>query len=1103
MPFETWGAATDWGLNGPGDAVSLALIVLLAVLNLVLLVHYHRAFGRMTAAQWVGTAALAAAGFVCSWLFPLPTPWQDPALSGQPMLTTVNLLSAVPILLAGVMFNPGAALIVGLVTGLGHGLSQTHSLFDIFNYGLGAWLAGVLLGQVFAGRFFGAMRWPIVGGPVALGSMGLLVGLEVFARLMVPAGVLAALDMAQFVGAYAFLVLMVEGFAGGALVSALVLLLPQIRGARGRAPSPFGRGLQNYMTASFFSFTVLLLLLSAGAVFALSTRTMSRALVEQMAYGVDATAARLPILQGELTNDLAQYGQDDRLLDSNMVESDKALNQLSRTAPEFRQVLLVSANGQVRDGSGLFTDLAAGLSVGEQAAVSTVLATGQTQIVGDNKAGAAIFSLVVPVQQDGERTSVLVGRVAESGLNRLFLGLSGVSSLGKGFLVDAESNVVMSDGVGRAPAAWQPPLEGQRKLSVPPAALGVAYEAISPGTGGRELVYYAAVPGSNWLVVATVPQSVILRQVLEVIAPFVLLLLLFSILFFVNVSAFGRSVSRPISELVVASQAIAKGGGLEETVRVQRQDELGKLSASFGEMQRALKKRLDELNLLLTVSNEVAASNNLSQGMPAVLQGVLRGTEAVAARAIVRNPSANEPLIYAEGSTAALLAPLDRKVMTEIRTVTEIALANPEEIAARLGQAPDGIKAIFAVPLRSATEFQGVLYLGYRKPHAVNGTESNLLHTLAGQAAVLVHNAHLFSAVESGRQRLAAILASTSNAVIVTDQTDRVLLTNPATEKAFGLRTLEIVGRPVRDVIRPQALADRLSLRGGAVNPPPMPGGIGSVEIEMNGRTFVANIATVYSAAGISLGRVAVLHDVTDFKDLDRMKSDFLAGVSHDLLSPLTYMRNFSSMLPIPEDTRLEQEYIHKILGGIDRMTAVINDLLDLARIEAGIALEVRPIPLGQLLLDVAQEHWSHARAVGVTIRSHVTGTPVAQGDPVLLRRALNNLVLNAIKYAPHSGDLLLHAAAVNNELVISVHDHGPGIPADELPHLFESFYRGKKHLHDNTRGSGLGLAIVKSIAELHGGRVSCDSSAEEGTRFIIWLPADPRRIKQRPGRTA
>jgi PAS domain S-box-containing protein len=1091
-----WGTTADWSVAWPGEIAELALLALYASLTLLLLLRYRRVLGRMMPPSWGLLALLAVAGLVFSQLFPLHLPWRNSVPAAQPELAAISLLSAIPYLLAGAMLNPGAALIVGLATGLGRALGQTHTLTDIFTIGLAAWLAGVLLGQRFAGRFFGALRLPVVVGPIAGAMAGLLTGMALFARLLAPAGPLAAVDMALYVGAYSLLPLMVEGLFGGAVVTLLLWFAPQWRPSANLVPSPFGRSLQNYMTASFFWFAVVLVLLSAGAVFALSTRTMSRALVEQMAFSADATAARLPAVQAELSNILVQYSADERLVAGGSTERAQALSLLGRSAPQFDEVLLVAADGQVASATGA-GGATTTLTTAERGGVSAALSEGRTQLVGGRSAGESVFTLIVPVGAGTPTPSALVGRVAQSGLADLMSGLSGVLALGRGYLVDGGAEVVLSDGVGAAPETWQPPALGNgRPAYVPPASRGAAYETVAQPEGGRELVYYTPVPGSNWLVVTAVPHSVILRQALGVIAPVALLLLLVSILFFVNVSAFGRGVSRPIGELVDASRAIAGGGGLEKSVRVVRDDELGQLSAAFGQMQRSLKQRLDELNLLLTVSNEVAASINISQGMPAVLQGMLRGTGAAAARAVVRNPSASYPLVFAEGPAAEALAPLDRPIMNQIRTQDEMALSTAEAIQEALGGGATGIAALFALPLRTATEFQGVIYLGYRQGHYFDSTERNLLHTLAGQATVLVHNAQLFTAAESGRQRLAAILASTTNAVIVTDQTDRILLTNPATEHAFHIKSQDVAGRPVRDVIRPEGLAARLAIRGGAAQDPA--NGASKVEVEVNGRTFLANIAPVHSSAGQALGRVAVLHDITDFKELDRMKSDFLAGVSHDLLSPLTYMRNYASMMPMTDDVALQQAYVDKILGGIDRMTHMINDLLDLARIEAGMNLQVAPVGLSQMLVDVAQEHWSHAHAVGLTIKTHVSGTPMVQGDPVLLRRAVTNLVTNAIKYAPHSGDLVLHAATAGRETIITVHDNGPGIPAAEIPHLFESFYRGRAH-QDGTRGSGLGLAIVKSVVEVHGGRVSCESAPDVGSTFTITLPSEPRFGRKPP----
>jgi two-component system phosphate regulon sensor histidine kinase PhoR len=203
-------------------------------------------------------------------------------------------------------------------------------------------------------------------------------------------------------------------------------------------------------------------------------------------------------------------------------------------------------------------------------------------------------------------------------------------------------------------------------------------------------------------------------------------------------------------------------------------------------------------------------------------------------------------------------------------------------------------------------------------------------------------------------------------------------------------------------------------------------------------------------------------------------------------------MRNNASLLTETGEPALQQEYVDKILGGIDRMTRMVNDLLELARIEARIDLVMAPVDVRELLVDVRDEYWAFARKDGLSlVVAAPAGLPRVMGDAGLLRRALVNLVVNAIKYAPNSGELTLRAAVVRGEMVLAVEDRGPGIPAAELPNLFDRFYRARQPRHDKVRGSGLGLAIVKSIAEQHGGRAGCASAAGQGSVFTITLPLE------------
>lgn len=1097
MPFRLWGAAEEVTLRGMGGGLPAYLLLSLYILLLgLILLRYRNAWRRTGRRQILLLVALCGAGFVASQLLPLRWSWNSPALVTQPALSAVSLLAAVPYLLAGAMLHPAAAIVVGLFTGLGRALGQTHSPLDIVYVGLVAGIAGTLMYQNYRGRLFAFLRVPITAAVIAQLAHAVMLSLGVMAQSLPRATLLGSIDLGLYVGLYSVLPLLAEGLASGALVTIVLYLVPQLRSDRAMVPSPMGRSLQNYMTASFFWFAALLVMLSAVAVFALSARTVSRTVVEQMATSTDLAATSIPALQAELVNVLVQSSVDERLAAPSANDKARALSQIHRASPEFSEVMLVTSDGLVvlSQNNAAEDVLAAGmdaLTEREVAAVARVLASDQPQLVPEGTAEQRLFSLAVPLSSSGRKGEVLIGRVPRSVLQERLNSIAGAPKGRDVFLVDDTGTVLPLVGEAGGLTSWTvPPTDLGRLDLLPSPANGTAYQTLSPTTGTRQLTYHTAVPGDSAFIVTNVPYEVVLGQAFGVLGPVALLLLAASLVFVLTVATFGRSVTRPLNDLVGLSKSIAGGGGLEKTVRIERDDELGQLSLAFSQMQRALKQRLDELNLLLTVSNEVAASINISQGMPAVLQGVIRGTGAAGARAVVRNPNASFPLIFSEGPAADAMSSLDRPVMSYIRRADELALSSVAEIEAELS-VKSPIASLFAIPLRSATELQGVLYVGYRQPHYFDSAESNLLRTLAGQATVLVQNAHLFSAAESGRRRLAAILSSTTNAVIVTDQSDRILLLNPAMERAFQLEARAVAGRPVSDVIQSEELASHLSVKRIPPGAPSVAEAIdGKLEVEINGRTLLANIATVYSGSGQTMGRVAVLHDVTELKELDRMKADFLAGVTHDLLSPLTYMRNYTTMLPLADDAELRQEYIDKIMLGIDRMTTLINNLVELARIDAGINLQLDKVSVPSLLQTVANEYWTQAHMEGISIAVQTAGDlPAIRADAGLLRRAVTNLVTNALKYAPHSGELRLDAHVVGDELIIGVHDQGPGVNPADKPYLFERFYRGVQVGGSRTRGSGLGLAIVKSVATLHAGRVWCESEPGLGSTFYLALP--------------
>jgi signal transduction histidine kinase len=248
------------------------------------------------------------------------------------------------------------------------------------------------------------------------------------------------------------------------------------------------------------------------------------------------------------------------------------------------------------------------------------------------------------------------------------------------------------------------------------------------------------------------------------------------------------------------------------------------------------------------------------------------------------------------------------------------------------------------------------------------------------------------------------------------------------------------------------------------------------------------------------------MQDITDLKELDRIKTELVATVSHDLRSPLTSIKGFADLLPMVGELNDRQvSFLHKIQRGVESVTEMVSDLLDLGRIEAEARMEMEPCALGAIIKRTAASLESAAELREQTLKLDLEpGLPPVLGNPMRLGQVINNLVGNAIKYTPDKGHITVSATADQGQVIVTVEDDGIGIPADELPYVFEKFYRVKSPETDDIIGSGLGLSLVKSIIDKHDGRVWVHSRVGEGSAFtIVLLAADERQLARPDTKTS
>ncbi|MEP6894644.1 MAG: HAMP domain-containing sensor histidine kinase, partial [Chloroflexota bacterium] len=239
-------------------------------------------------------------------------------------------------------------------------------------------------------------------------------------------------------------------------------------------------------------------------------------------------------------------------------------------------------------------------------------------------------------------------------------------------------------------------------------------------------------------------------------------------------------------------------------------------------------------------------------------------------------------------------------------------------------------------------------------------------------------------------------------------------------------------------------------------------------------------------------GCVVVFHDVTRFKELEKVKDEFIATASHDLRNPLTSIRGYSQLIqhmgPLNDN---QVDFVKRIQKAVVHMTELVENMLDLAKMDMGAEKKQEIMDVAALIEQLADEFKPQAEGKEQTIMlgQMVTNAKV-RGEALKIRQALRNLIGNAIKYTPNGGKVTL-SSDQNKTGIVNIHicDTGYGIPTDDLPHLFKRFYRVRNNGHDEIEGNGLGLAIVKSIAVEYGGDVTVESETGKGTCFTFSLP--------------
>jgi len=341
--------------------------------------------------------------------------------------------------------------------------------------------------------------------------------------------------------------------------------------------------------------------------------------------------------------------------------------------------------------------------------------------------------------------------------------------------------------------------------------------------------------------------------------------------------------------------------------------------------------------------------------------------------------------------------------------------------------------------------------------------------------------------LESQYAWLDAILDSATDGIIVADEEGGVVRANPVAQ-AWLAQTLspEEAARlreAVRDLARQAEKRPETTLE------------LTGLDLELNVAPVATPSLSLPASGGNWGGAVIGIHDVSHLKALDRMKDHFVTNVSHELRTPITTIKLYAYLMQ--QHPEKWEQYLDTLVQEADHQAQLVEDILQISRIDAGrLEMDPRPTSLDELAQAVIVSRSVLAQEQELTLEYRPTPPhlgPVALVDSDRMTQVLNNLVENAICYTPEGGSVTLSTGTEEAQgrvwATVTVEDTGTGIPEDELPYLFNRFFRGVRPRSMQSSGTGLGLAIVKEIVELHGGRVTVESQVDVGSAFTVWLP--------------
>lgn len=988
-------------------------------------------------------------------------------LSGQ----AIMLLAAIPWMIAAILIGPIPSVVLAIINGIFNAFWISHDLFVIFTVAAAALLFSWAVKQTYQGRLFNLIRHPMI----AWVFISIITVPVIFLTGMITGNAIISPGGSYFsVGVPAGIAVFLLGTFPPAITSEI--LFDSLK-----KETPTGKVSQNLGLQSTRSKYLLVAGAIAGIVFILAAF---------MIWSINSTSIlgnsklQMETSAGIISNDvpfMVQMGQS--LLENNAAKDlfsgnadnrRAALQKMLGSAPYFQQIYFIDSHLQLIEG---YPNSDPGNLTNEDLARLHYVENGQGPqafIVQTNAANEqSLLSFLIPVRGDNNVLyGVVLGRT-DLRTNPFSQGILSELNAARTYqeaaaLTDEYQRVILSNGTSIDKDQIQ----------------RYGSDGFYADSRFGNFLLVSSMPGISWKAAFILPFSELNQRVFEASWPALLFLVITLLLGFLGCYGYLSKILREISK----SADMIEMQIPEELERIKTQpaiSEISQLRSKFFDNKLDSENQIEEKEQLLRISNSLPCFGNYNDAIQPILQLILnKGADSVrvlVTHSIAKNEPLTDSVLIKAGATADLFSYLDPQVSDLVQRQNRLIL--PFAYRSTQLNLPTGFLhpgALIAYSLVTNQQRLGFLWAAFDQPSNFSKSDLDYFEQIIAEIQKKIEILQQFRDIDDEYKSVKQAVDKIPSPVILLDKTGYLLLVNSAANNLSGLindRIMEetesrIIYKPLTDLFYQKDYNN--------LSPTEL--------VFPDKHSYMVNI---YPIGGEPPSYWFVfLQDSSPEKERMQKQNDFIETVSHDMRSPLTLVKGYINMLEMVGPLNDQQkDFVQKITINVDSMNKLVNNILDIKRLESGVGLKKELTSAAELLDETLAELKPSALQKNIQINCEKETTKMISVDRFLLKQALYNLIENGIKYSAVGGKIEIKLIEADHKIEYLIQDHGVGIAPIDLPKIFDKEYRNNMKNQDQNRGAGLGLAIVQSIAERHSGKAWAESQLGKGSTFHLEIP--------------